>query len=1405
MKRILGLDLGTTSIGWALVEEAENETEKSNIIKLGVRVNPLSVDEKTDFEKGRPLSTNAERTLKRGARRNLQRYKQRRENLIEELIENSIISKITPLTEIGKHTTYQTLSIRAKAANEKIELEDFARVLLTINKKRGYKSSRKASNDEEGVAIDGMSVAKELYERNITPGQYVLELLSQDKKYIPDFYRSDLKDEFDKIWNTQKDFHKGSLTDELYDDLQGKAKAQTWAICKQPFDLKGVTLKGNAKEQRFKKYEIRVNGLKQKIDLEHLTIAFQEINNELNNSSGYLGAISDRSKELYFNNLTVGQYLYEQIEANPHTSLKNQVFYRQDYLDEFEKIWTTQAKYHEELTNTLKEKIRDITIFYQRKLKSQKGLLDFCQFESWDQEYFDKTTNKTKKRTVGRKVISKSSPLFQEAKVWQNLNNLVFINEDANEQIVINELDNHILDEIFQELNIRGNQKPNDILKLLKKHISEITKLSDWKTNFESIEGNKTNQVLYNAFYKIADAHGYGHDWDKKSVSEIKIELIAIFSDVGINPKILEFDSTLSGKELENQASFQLWHLLYSAEEDVKINEEDKIKYGNSDVGLKKNLQAKFGFAPEDTKIIASISFPQDYGNLSSKALRKILPELKKGYEYSDACKNVGYNHSKSLTADDLEKRILKDKLEILKKNSLRNPVVEKILNQTVNVVNQIIAQFGKPDEIRIELARELKKSAKQRSEMTKGIADATRRNDDIKKLIAKEFGIPNPSKNDVIRYKLYDELSTNGYKSLFSDRLIKIEDVFSKKIDIEHIIPKALIFDDSFSNKTLAYREVNLEKDKSTAFDYITNYKNLEVESYTERVETLFKSGSISRAKRMKLLMSAKDLPKDFIERDLRNSQYIAKKAKEMLFEVIRNVVSTSGSITDKLREDWDLINVMKELNFPKYEALGLIEIEKRYNKGTEKYTERKVIKDWSKRNDHRHHAMDALTVAFTKHNHIQYINNLSARYNTNHQMHSRILNIQSSITEMVSSNNGSKKRRFTAPMENFRTEAKKHIEAILISFKNKNKVVTQNINIYKAGKEERKKIQLTPRGQLHKETIYGKIKRPEPKATKINANFDFEKALTIMNPTQRELVINHLKTYNNKHKVAFSSKEIKSKPLIHKNKPLTEVICFEEIYTIRKGINPDNFKTQKNIEKVIDVKTKEILSKRLNEYNNDPKKAFSDLDKKPIWLNKDKGVKIKSVAITGVNNVEALHAKKDHFGKPILDENGNEIAVDFVSTGNNHHVAIYKDEKGNLHENVISFYEAVERSNQGLPVIDKFYNSELGWEFQFTMKQNEMFVFANDNFDVNEINLMDENNSTLISKYLFRVQKISTKNYMFTHHLETQATNSDDLKNKKMLSGLKYNSIRSPDSLSRLLKIRINHLGQIVQVGEY
>src|SRR5690606_20552117 len=128
-------------------------------------------------------------------------------------------------------------------------------------------------------------------------------------------------------------------------------------------------------------------------------------------------SISDRSKELFFRKLTVGQYLMSRLDANPNESLRNQVFYRQDYIDEFNAIWEKQAEYHSELTDELKREIRDVIIFYQRRLKSQKGLISYCEFENRKIEI--EADGKRRIITIGNRVIPRSSPLFQEFKIWQ--------------------------------------------------------------------------------------------------------------------------------------------------------------------------------------------------------------------------------------------------------------------------------------------------------------------------------------------------------------------------------------------------------------------------------------------------------------------------------------------------------------------------------------------------------------------------------------------------------------------------------------------------------------------------------------------------------------------------------------------------------------------------------------------------------------------------------------------------------------------------------------------------------------------------------------------------------------------------------------------------------------------------
>lgn len=1435
MKKILGLDLGTTSIGWAIINEAENSDECSSIINLGVRVNPLTTDESQNFEKGKAIETNAVRRDKRGARRNLQRYKLRRSALISLLKDHGFITDESILSEQGNASTFETYRLRAKAVSEEITLEQFARVLLMINKKRGYKSSRKAKGDEDGKLINGMDVAKRLYDEGITPGQLCLDLLESGKKALPDFYRSDLENEFDRIWSYQAQYYPEMLTGALKDELRAKNSKQTKVIIAKNFHLTKTEKVWNEAEARTEDKETihhyqgiaritkglelkkenflwRVKALEERINPEQLAIVLEEINKELNSASGYLGAISDRSKHLYFNHLTVGQVLMQTLDENPNACLKNNVYYRQDYLDEFEILWENQAKYHPELTSELKQEIRDVVIFYQRRLKSQKSLISICEFERKEQVV--EIDGKKKTILTGSRVIPRTSPLFQEFKIWQTLNNLEVRLSDVKgkkKKKVLNEptlFDDILTPEeelanngrreltieekqlLAEELSVRESMTKGLVLKTL------FGTTTGMDLNYEKISGHETGAALYKAFRDMLDLSGHEPIDFTCSASEIKQQVRTVFAALGWNTDVLDIEMDISeGSRLHLHPFYNLWHILYSFEGDSSRT---------GDESLLEKISAILNCDKDYAQKLANVSLASDYGNLSAKAIKKILPYMKEGNRYDEACGLAGYRHSaSSLTKEEIEAKELLDKLEILPKGALRNPVVEKILNQMVNVVNEIIATYGRPDEIRVELARELKKNQKEREALTKSIASSTKEREEVKDILVKEFNIPNPTRNDILRYRLYEELKPNGYHTLYSNKYIEREKLFSKEIDIEHIIPKARLFDDSFSNKTLEYRSVNLDKGNKTAFDYVSEtYGEEGLQRYLNTCESLFAN---QRTKLRKLKMTEREIPDGFIERDLRNTQYIAKKALSMLNQICRRVVATTGAVTDQLRQDWELVDVLKELNWSKYEAVGNVEYHTDHDG-------RRIgrIKDWTKRNDHRHHAMDALTVAFTKTAFIQYFNHKNASF-------------QADSNEYAIKNAYFKDGCAIPPIPlgELRSEAKRHLSNILVSIKAKNKVATQNINkVRTKTRGTISKVQLTPRGQLHEATICGSHLEYVTREEKVNASFTKDKIMTICSQRYKEALLQRLHQFGGDAKKAFTGKNALDKnPIwldemhIESVPPKVKTVSQERFFTKRKPID-----AKLNVEKVVDPHIRSILRERLEMFDGKADKAFVNLDEQPIWLNREKGICIKKVTIyENLGKPTALHDKADKDGNPIIDKNGKQTPVDYVNTGNNHHVAIYRkpvlDKNGlqtfddhnqplyELEERVVSFYEVVERVNQALPAVDKNYKSDEGWKFLYSMKQNECFVFPNPQtgFDPKEIDLIDSDNHALISPNLYRIQAISTKDYLFRHHLETNVARV------KELHGVTWKRINSLSNMHTIVKVRLDHLGRIVQVGEY
>lgn len=1418
-KLVFGLDLGSNSIGWAVVHEGTDPLkDPSKVISLGVRTIHFDTFVKSDdggevkgdpadfFNAGKGVSPNASRTIKRGMRRKLQRYKLRRKNLLEILRKASFIHDESILSENGPGTTFETLRLRARAASQPISLEELARVLLMINKKRGYKSNRKADKAEEGSLIDGMTIARRLYDEDITPGQICLEILSAGKRHLPDFYASDLQEEFDRIWTKQQQFYPDLLTPELKKEVQNKNGKDTWNILSQHWEwttqddqwddlsastitvttthhLEGIkrTTKGDARKQE--NYSWRVQALSERIDPEHLVIVLQDINQQIHASSGYLGAISDRSKLLFFRKCTVGEYLVSLIDSNPNASLKNQVFYRQDYLDEFNRIWETQASFHPELTPQLKKEIRDVVIFYQRRLKSQKNLISFCEFEKQVKDILlpDGTTRHIQ---TGCKVIPRSSPLFQEFKIQSVLNNLEITCTDPTDSPLFNKQGKRHLtpeekERLALELSIRDKMSKNEVLSAL-----FTKKTSSYQLNYDSIDGNKTGHALFKAFSNILYETGHeAIDWKQKA-SDIISTVHDVFAVQGWKTDYLTYNSN---DNLYDQPYYRLWHLLYSYE-------GDNSKTGNE--SLIRHLSSLTGMPTEYATLLSSITFLPDYGNLSAKAIAKILPFLKEGYVYSEACTAAGYRHSaSSLTAEEIALKTLVQQLPPLKKNSLRNPVVEKILNQLVNVINQLIPTYGQPDEIRVELARELKKSAKERQSLSTSIASNTKENERIKNILETEFHIAHVTRNDIIRYKLYEELKDNDYRTPYSNTYIPREKLFSNDFEIEHIIPQARLFDDSLSNKTLETYDDNQTKGKMTAYDYVVSrYGQEAAEQYTNRCKEVFKN---NKAKLKKLLMTEADIPDGFIERDLRETQYISKLALSMLSSVCRNVVATTGTITDRLRNDWGLVDVMKELNWNKYKAIGKVEYYENHNG-----QRIGIINDWTKRNDHRHHAVDAVTVAFTQKALIQYFNHVNASQTSG--------TIESAIRQKYFDEN----RKALPPMPDFRHQVKQHLESLLISIKSKGKVVTRNRT--HNGPDQSEKTQLTPRGQLHQETYYGSRKCYQKREAKVNGSFTADVIATVAKKAYREALQNRLDAFGGDPKKAFTGKQSLEKSPIWLNEdhsravPLkVTLVTLENEYTTRKAID----KTL-NIDKVVDPNIRKLLLKRVKEEGAD---SLNNLQENPIWLNRDKNIDVKRVTISANGSLVAIHHKLTKDGQPVLDENGHTIPNDFVATANNHHAVFFRrqvvdaktqlpktDESGQpvyeYFEQIVTLLEAVERAQQGLPVIDKSYGQSEGWQFLLSLKINEYVVFPNEKtgFNPKEIDLTDVNNYALISPNLFRVQKMSQKYYNFRHHLDTTTNETPELRD------ITWKRCQNYSFLNDIVKVRINHIGQIVSVGE-
>lgn len=449
--------------------------------------------------------------------------------------------------------------------------------------------------------------------------------------------------------------------------------------------------------------------------------------------SEYKAEIRKNAQMLEEAKKTIGQYMFQELSNDQYFKLKGRIFPRQAYANEFNAIWECQSKFYSKtLTEELRTRIQDEIIFHQRPLKSQKALVSRCEFEKRYQWV------NGKKMDVSPRVTPKSSPLAQWSKIYEAVNNIRFKDEYGKHVDVSADA----LAKVSESLKWKAKVSATDIIKVV-----GVSKDCTHNIGDKGIQGDTTFSTIANAIKGL----------------DGEAELLALLQDFSVNidlkadeeqtlvdeetGEVFNFYSKRINDSFEKTNYYRLWHLLYSVD-----NEET----------LMKNLVEDFNCSFEMARRLVKIDFTKaGFSNKSAAAIKKILPYLMEGNGYSRAMECAGYRHSDYLDKAENEARVLLDKIPLLQKNSLRQPVVEKVLNQLINIVNAIIEHpsYGRPDEIRVELARELKQSKDERNRTTSNISKNEKRNKEIEDRLRKEYGFVKITKSLINKVKIYEEV----------------------------------------------------------------------------------------------------------------------------------------------------------------------------------------------------------------------------------------------------------------------------------------------------------------------------------------------------------------------------------------------------------------------------------------------------------------------------------------------------------------------------------------------------------------------------------------------------------------------------------------------------------------------
>ncbi len=403
---------------------------------------------------------------------------------------------------------------------------------------------------------------------------------------------------------------------------------------------------------------------------------------------------------------------------------------------------------------------------------------------------------------------------------------------------------------------------------------------------------------------------------------------------------------------------------------------------------FKKIAPEKWGLTEQQINALYKIEHPQGYASFSLKAITKILPHLEAGKDLDKAITAAGYKEEAPTALNDLPP---------IHPDDIRNPVVTRALSETRKVVNAIVREYGKPAIIRVELARETKGTIRSRADRTK---ELRKREDYHKEIIERlrEHNIPVNHEN-IEKYKLWEECN---HQCPYTGRPIDFPHQLygdSCEFDVEHILPYSRSMDNSFMNKTLCAHSENIRKHNRTPYEAYGDTKQ-----YQQIMARVMENKNMPSAKRKRFLM--KEIPPDFTQRQLRDTSYISTQVVKYLKRLGLPVKTTRGAITSELRYRWGLNSILNP-----------------------------IAENVKTRDDHRHHAIDAIVIAFTTQSHIH-----------------RLGQIYDNVYERV---------QLPSPLdpftrEGFLQQVRRAVEDINVSYRPERKVS----------------------GQINEETNYGRIK---------------------------------------------------------------------------------------------------------------------------------------------------------------------------------------------------------------------------------------------------------------------------------------------------------------------------------------